>query len=96
LGRATIKQVTQALGCSVRTLQRNLGAAGESFDSLLNEVRKELVPVYLDNKHFGLGHIATLLGYSHHSSFTRWFRQRFGVAPDEWRKRRDRDVSNSR
>lgn len=55
---------------------------------LLNAVREELVPVYLDNPHFGLGHIATLLGYSHHNSFTRWFTQRFGVAPDEWRKAR--------
>jgi AraC-like DNA-binding protein len=96
LGRATLKQVAQGLGLSVRTLQRNLGAAGESFDSLLNAVREELVPVYLDNPHFGLGHVATLLGYSHHSSFTRWFTQRFGVAPDAWRKRRARDSSDSR
>ena len=32
------------------------------------------------------GHVAELLGYSTQTSFTRWFRAEFGVAPMYWQK----------
>ena len=34
------------------------------------------------------GRIAAMLGYSVHSSFTRWFVAQFGVAPTVWRARK--------
>ena len=86
LGRATIKQVANSLTCSVRKLQQDLARAGASFVAMLDEARQERVCLYLENPKFDLGHVASLLGYTHQSSFTRWFIGRFGVSPSAWRK----------
>lgn len=86
--RATIEQIAQSLGMNVRTLQRRLGDAGESFSDLINGVRRDLVVRYLENPRYSLGRIASMLGYSVHSSFTRWFITQFGVAPAVWRTRK--------
>jgi len=86
LGRATIKQVAQSLGCSVRKLQFDLERLGTSFGQLLDDVRHERVRLYLENLKFEMGQITSLLGYSHQSSFTRWFVGKFGMSPSEWKK----------
>ena len=86
--RATIEQIAQSLGMNVRTLQRRLGDAGESFSDLINGVRRDLVVRYIENPRYSLGRIAAMLGYSVHSSFTRWFISQFGVAPAVWRARK--------
>jgi AraC-like DNA-binding protein len=85
-GQANIKHVALSLGMNVRTLQRELEEAGESFSSLLNGVRRKLVGGYLDNPRFTVGHVAALLGYRRHGSFTRWFAQEFDSTPLEWRR----------
>jgi AraC-like DNA-binding protein len=87
LAKAGIKQVAQSMGCSVRKLQLDLAQAGMTFGTLLDEVRHERAELYMGNPQFDMGQIATLLGYSHQSSYTRWFRRRFGVAPNGWRQR---------
>jgi AraC-like DNA-binding protein len=85
-GQANIKHVALSLGMNVRTLQRELDAAGESFSSLLNGVRRKLVGGYLDNPRFTVGHVAALLGYRRHGSFTRWFAEEFDSTPLEFRR----------
>jgi AraC-like DNA-binding protein len=85
-GQASIKHVALALGMNVRTLQRELDGAGESFSALLNDVRRRLVGGYLDNPRFTVGHVAALLGYRRHGSFTRWFAEEFDSTPLEWRR----------
>lgn len=85
LGRATVKQVAQSLGCSVRKLQSDLDEANTSFAALLEAARADRVCVYLENPRFQLGQVAALLGYTHQSSFTRWFIGRFGMSPRAWR-----------
>jgi len=86
--RATIEQIAQSLGMNVRTLQRRLVDADASFSDLINGVRRDLVVRYIENPRYPLGRIATMLGYSVHSSFTRWFIAQFGVAPAVWRARK--------
>ena len=86
MGRATIEQVAQSLGCNVRTMQRRLQDDGVTFSELINEVRKELVVRYMHNQAYSLGRIADLLGYSMPSSFTRWFTSQFEQSPKEWRE----------
>jgi AraC-like DNA-binding protein len=81
LGRATVKQVANSLSCSVRKLQQDLDRADTSFAKLLDESRQERVRLYLENPKFELHQVASLLGYAHQSSFTRWFINHFGVAP---------------
>ncbi|BAL24291.1 AraC family transcriptional regulator [Azoarcus sp. KH32C] len=84
LGQATVKQVAESRGCSVRKLQLDLGRIGTSFAQLLDEARRERAQLYLGNPRFEIGQTAALLGYRHQSAFTRWFAGRFGMPPSEW------------
>lgn len=85
-GRASTEYVAQALGLSVRTLQRQLDEAGTSFTAMLSEVRCELAERYVANPRYPLVRVSELLGYSTPSSFTRWFIAQFGVPPQQWRQ----------
>jgi len=87
MGCASIVRVAEKLEVNVRTLQRQLKAAGLAYSDLVNEVRCELATRYLANPHFPLAHTAALLGYAMPSSFTRWFSACFGVSPSHWRER---------
>ncbi len=94
-GKATIKQVAQSLGRNTRSLQRELDRLGASFSSLLNRVRRDLVVGYLANPRFEVGHVAGLLGFMQHASFTRWFSREFGATPTAWRQRGEDVASRS-
>jgi AraC-like DNA-binding protein len=54
---------------------------------LLNHVRRDLVAGYLANPRFEVGHVAGMLGFMQHASFTRWFAREFGATPTDWRQR---------
>ncbi|MET1080514.1 MAG: AraC family transcriptional regulator [Pseudomonas sp.] len=85
MGRATIEQIAQTQGITVRTLQRRLNDDHANFSDLVNGVRCDLVVRYLENPGYSLGRIADMLGYSMPSSFTRWFISQFGMPPAAWR-----------
>jgi AraC-like DNA-binding protein len=87
MGQAAIEQVARGRGMQVRTLQRRLDEAGETFSNILNSVRTELVLRYMENREYSLQEVGRLLGFSAPSSFTRWFSSAFGVAPRAWRKK---------
>lgn len=53
-GRASIEQVALGLGVNVRTLQRQLEAAGTVFSDLVNEVWRELMIRYLAHWSYSL------------------------------------------
>jgi AraC-like DNA-binding protein len=86
MGQATIEQVARGRGMTVRTLQRRMEDAGETFSSALNRVRTELAPRYMENRQYSLQSVGRLLGFSAPSSFTRWFSAQYGLAPRDWRK----------
>ncbi|GAB7548529.1 hypothetical protein CS8_082230 [Cupriavidus sp. 8B] len=83
--QATVEEVALYLHLSVRTMQRQLKAAGTNFSNLVDDVRQELAVRYLTNARYPIGRVATLLGYSRQSSFTQWFTARFGTPPRAWR-----------
>jgi AraC-like DNA-binding protein len=58
---------------------------GETFSSLLDQVRTELATRYLANPHHPLGEIAGVLGFSELSAFSRWFSRLFACSPSAWR-----------
>ena len=87
VGRASIPQVARWLRVSVRTLQRRLSEEGQEFTALLNGARRDLALRYLQNSNLSVTEIARLLGYGQLSSFTRWFKDEFGVAPRNWQRR---------
>jgi len=88
--RATVEEVALYLHVSVRTMQRQLEAAGTNFSNLVDDVRQELAVRYLTNVRYSIGRVSTLLGYSRQSSFTQWFSLRFGTPPRAWRAARMR------
>ncbi len=85
-GRATLANCADTLGMAPRTLQRHLVAAGTSFGEVVNMIRSEELPRHFADQRLRLGDIATMLGYSSQSAFTRWHVERFGITPRAARK----------
>ncbi|HJV03017.1 MAG TPA: AraC family transcriptional regulator [Burkholderiaceae bacterium] len=86
LQRAAIRTVAQALKCSVRKLQLDLANEQTSFGDLLDEARRERALLYLRHSNYSIDQIASLLGYNHPTSFTRWFVTQAGTSPSAWRR----------
>ncbi|MGW1004974.1 AraC family transcriptional regulator [Streptomyces sp. NPDC002520] len=87
-GRCSIEQVAASLGVDRRTVHRHLAASGETFSSLLNATRVQIAEQLVANPRRSLTEISGLLGFSAPSAFSRWFGERFGCSPRQWRLRR--------
>jgi AraC-like DNA-binding protein len=85
VGRCSTSQVARSLGVTQRTLHRQLAAEGQSFSAIVHETREALVERYLSTDRYSLTDVSELLGFTSPSAFSRWFRQRFGVSPTQWR-----------
>lgn len=74
------------LGVSPRTLQRRLGELGATFETLVDELRRDLA---IDRLAAGamVTDVAMSLGYSDTAHFTRAFRRWTGRTPSEFRNR---------
>ena len=86
-GHPTIDQVAQAVGSSVRTLQRRLAAAGLSHSHLVDEVRFAEARRRLRDPHQRLRDIGRALGYTDPGCFTRAFVRWSGMPPRVYRVR---------
>jgi AraC-like DNA-binding protein len=84
-GLCSAKQVAKRLGMDRRAVNRHLAREGETFTSLVESVRAELVTRYIGNRDRTLTTVSELLGFSALSAFSRWFRCRFGCSVLEWR-----------
>lgn len=73
--------VAAAMGMHPRTLQRRLKAEGETFDSILDRIRRDKGEYYLRNTAVPIAQIADSLGYSAQSVFSRSCVRWFGHAP---------------
>jgi AraC-like DNA-binding protein len=94
LGRCSTHQVARSLGVTQRTLHRQLAAEGRSFSSIVHETREALAERYLASDRYSLTDVSELLGFTAPSAFSRWFRQRFGVSPTEWRTTAQQPVAS--
>jgi len=88
LGTATIEEVAHSFHTTPRTLRRRLAACDTDFSQLLDDVRANLAVRYLGNGKHPIGRVASLLGFTRQTSFTRWFIAHFGMAPRQWRHKR--------
>jgi AraC-like DNA-binding protein len=86
VGRSSMRQVAHSLGLTTRTLRRRLEAEEASYSSIVDDARTSLAERYLANERLSLTDISYQLGFAAPSAFSRWFRDRFGVSPTEWRR----------
>ncbi|WP_313739455.1 AraC family transcriptional regulator [Pseudomonas sp.] len=86
-GEPKRETLAQALHLSQRTLQRRLQEEGTSFQTLLDDTRRELAEQYLAQPDTTLLETAYLLGFADPSNFYRAFRRWFQVTPSEYRAR---------
>jgi AraC-like DNA-binding protein len=81
----TIAHVCGRLRLSRSTLLRRLADEGATFQSLLDETRKELAIRYLVKSNLTNQQIAHLVGYRNPNAFQRAFRKWAGMTPQELR-----------
>lgn len=86
VGRCSTLQVARSLGVTQRTLHRHLAEEGQNFSAIVNTTRGALAERYLANDRYSLTEVSQLLGFTAPSTFSRWFRARFGVTPSQWRE----------
>jgi AraC-like DNA-binding protein len=87
-GRCSADEVARTMGVDRRTLHRHLAATQDSFSSIVDATRAGLAERYLSNNRYWLTEISELLGFAAPSAFSRWFKNRFGDSPSQWRSRR--------
>ena len=84
-GHCRVELVAQHLGVDRRTVHRQLRREGETFSAIVNAARCELAPRYLQDTSRPLEDVAGLLGFSAGSALSRWYLQRFGRSPSQYR-----------
>ncbi|MFK7843979.1 MAG: AraC family transcriptional regulator [Rhodothermales bacterium] len=84
-GVPTIFDTAQQLGMSGRTLQRRLSEHGYSFQTLVDESRRQLSERLLQETDYSLAEIAFMTGYSEQSAFARAFKRWAGQTPRSYR-----------
>jgi AraC-like DNA-binding protein len=82
---ATLPKIATAMSTTQRSLQRRLSSNGVEFTELLNSVRRDIAVKSLANRNISMSQITDRLGYSDVSTFGRWFKTQFHVAPAHWR-----------
>lgn len=84
---ATVPRIAGALRMSRRTMSRRLEREGTSFVEELDDARRKLALVYIDDGELTLKEVAFRLGFSHTESFHRAFKRWTGETPLAFRKR---------
>jgi AraC-like DNA-binding protein len=85
-GRSDQETVAQRLYRSTSTLQRQLGAEGTNYRSILETTRKELAEQYLEDPNYSQAQIAFMLGFSDQSNFARAFKRWTGTSPGDYQR----------
>jgi AraC-like DNA-binding protein len=84
-GRCTADQIALQMRVDRRTIHRRLAKEGESFASLLEAIRRELVVRQLRDSDRSTTDIAYLLGFGSASAFGHWFDKQFSMNARRWR-----------
>ncbi len=84
-GIPTLSEIATHFGMSGRTLQRRLSDQGYSFQTLVDESRRQLAKQLLRETSYSLAEIAFLTGFSEQSAFNRAFKRWAGQTPRSFR-----------
>ena len=82
----TRQNIASLLGLQERTLNRRLSKKGTSFESIRDEVRRNLAFRYLARADLPLTEIAGRLGYSELAVLSRSCKRWFGISPRQFRQ----------
>ncbi|WP_427309440.1 AraC family transcriptional regulator [Cupriavidus sp. H39] len=91
-GMCSMDRVARHLGGCRRTVSTHLAQHGQSYLSIVDDVREDMVMGYLANTTRPVSEVATLVGFSSLSAFSRWFGNRFGSSVSEWRRKNARNA----
>ena len=80
-GEGSLGAVARRLATSERTLQRRLREHGTSYESVVDDARRQLALQYLNGGGHTAGDIASRLGFADRSPFIRAFRRWTGTTP---------------
>ena len=86
-GDVGIEKAAEETGLTVITLQRWLKQQNTSYSELVDDARSKRARFLLAHSDQSTGEVATGLGYSFQSNFTRAFERIVGVSPSEFRQR---------
>jgi AraC-like DNA-binding protein len=93
-GHVSAVSIATQLGMGRRTLDRRLADAGLPFQKALDETRCEYARQLLAYTRLEIAKVATIVGYSDPSIFTRAFARWAGVTPSNWRAKRLSDTTD--
>ena len=85
-GGADPSRIACLLGVSERTMQRRLAENGRNFTEMVDDFRREESARLLCDERLALVEVASRLGYSEQTSFTRAFKRWTGATPGSWRR----------
>ncbi len=81
-----MEAICEELGVSRSTMQRQLAAEGQAYQSILNRVRRDLAVRYLTKSTLSQSQVAGLLGFADPKSFQRAFKSWTGKPPERFRQ----------
>jgi AraC-like DNA-binding protein len=84
-GVPAISAVAGQFGMSGRTLQRRLSDSGQSFQSLVDQTRRQLAQKLLKETDYSLAEVGFMTGFSEQSAFNRAFKRWAGQTPRSFR-----------
>lgn len=87
----SIEEVAQQLCMPPWTLRRKLKDEDTAFQTLVDEMRRDVALSYMKNTGLSFGEIAYLLGFSTPGAFQRAFKRWSGTTPGEYRKSLEMD-----
>jgi AraC-like DNA-binding protein len=80
------EEVAQQMGVTPATMRRRLHEEGESYQSIKDQLRRDLAISYLSHSSRSVMDIALELGFTERSAFHRAFRKWTGASPGEFRR----------
>lgn len=89
-GECVAEKLAHQLGVDRKTMYRHLAHHNQSYSSIVDAVRVDLVNRYVENRERPLSEVAILLGFSSLSAFSRWFSGRFGCSVSTLRREKQR------
>ena len=82
------EKASRAFGMSERSYRRRLREMGVSHNQLVADARLSIADSMLRDPSYSITDIALELGYAHPPAFTRFFSDRVGMTPLEYRRRK--------